>query len=280
MPDTQHPSELMHVADTAADVPRRILWTGGWDSSFLLLDAVLTRGHAVAPLYVNSATRRSTGAELDAMERMRAAVARDFGTAAAGRIAPLAVFAQDDIPAAPDIDAAAAEIRRIKPDFGVQYPWLAAFARWQNLDGAEMALHGFPESPSATMTLLTPYLETTPEGIRVAPAHRDGPWGVMFGAFAFPLKGLTKPDMATMARAGGFLDVLELARFCHRSGIGDAPCGVCVPCQDAMGMGMGYRLGWQGRLRYRLKTAPLLAPARRMRRAILDMVEQRGSVSR
>jgi hypothetical protein len=48
-----------------------LLWTGGWDSTFRLIDLALTRKFRVQPYYLLDVSRRSTGHELLAMTRLR-----------------------------------------------------------------------------------------------------------------------------------------------------------------------------------------------------------------
>ena len=66
----------------------QLLWTGGWDSTFQLLNLLLREGAVVTPWYVIDAERRSTGVELDTMRRLRGELARQFPEART-RLRPL-----------------------------------------------------------------------------------------------------------------------------------------------------------------------------------------------
>ena len=48
-----------------------LLWTGGWDSTFQLLQLLLIHRRRVTPLYLIDAERRSTGVELLTMKRIK-----------------------------------------------------------------------------------------------------------------------------------------------------------------------------------------------------------------
>ncbi|MFO7857943.1 MAG: hypothetical protein R6V11_03385, partial [Ectothiorhodospiraceae bacterium] len=51
--------------------PRRVFWTGGWDSTFRVLDLVLHQGEHVVPFYVRDETRQSIEQETRVMDRLR-----------------------------------------------------------------------------------------------------------------------------------------------------------------------------------------------------------------
>src|SRR5687768_2173151 len=51
--------------------PVKLLWTGGWDSTFRLLDLLLVKKRAVQPYYIISRSRQSCEMEIKTMEKIR-----------------------------------------------------------------------------------------------------------------------------------------------------------------------------------------------------------------
>src|SRR5688572_22265978 len=56
------------------DTPVVLLWTGGWDSTFRLLQLLLAQRLPVEPLYLLDDTRASSKVEIATVERLRAAI--------------------------------------------------------------------------------------------------------------------------------------------------------------------------------------------------------------
>ena len=61
----------MMTEKTLGVEPTKILWTGGWDSTFQLLQLVFIQNRSVIPFYLIDEPRQSTGMELFAMEKIR-----------------------------------------------------------------------------------------------------------------------------------------------------------------------------------------------------------------
>lgn len=68
---------MIVMKETIHDVePIKMLWTGGWDSTFQLLQLLFVQKRRVAPFYLIDEPRQSTGMELLAMEKYERAFAR------------------------------------------------------------------------------------------------------------------------------------------------------------------------------------------------------------
>jgi len=215
-----------------AQAPAHLLWTGGWDSTYRLLDLVFVRDHPVRTYYVVDEGRPSHQKEIGATDRISAAV-----RARTGKEVPKPVIVNlTEI--APDAEVCSAFERLVSHLYlGPQYEWLARFAhQFGPEDGLELCIHRDDR--------VYPILKSMRSG---GPLARDT--SVVFGGFRFPLLELTKLDMQDQAVKAGFADILETTWFCHRGG--RSPCGTCAPCRYAIAEGMGRRVGWRGRLRNR-----------------------------
>lgn len=239
----------MGTAKVAGDAVQ-LLWTSGWDSTFRLLSALVLEDATVQPHYIADRQRRSTDAELRAMEKIRSALARSR-PGSERRVLPLIVAELAEIP--PD-EQTRARFERLaaRGPIGSQYEWIARYAHAASLSDLELSIHR-DDRARAHLEGHVEKLDEPFPGRRVSPSYRlsDAARGTdlaLFERFTFPVYDLTKLDMRALAQQHGFLEILELSWFCHRP-LGDVPCGLCNPCLDAVKEGMAYRLPRISRLR-------------------------------
>lgn len=115
----------------ASFAPVNLLWTGGWDSSFRLLQLLLLHGRRVVPWYLVDETRASARNELAAMQRIRERLFQEHPHTRS-LLEPLrrhdvARIAQD-----PTISAAHA-LLATERFLGNQYDWIARFCKQQDI---------------------------------------------------------------------------------------------------------------------------------------------------
>lgn len=247
--------------------PLDVLWTSGWDSTFIVLEAVLLQSRAVRPHYVVDPDRPSTRREIDTMRAIHGALA-DRDPAAAGRLAPVRLIAKADIPADPRVDAWAARLAA-RTHVAPQYAWLSRYAR---TCAAPLAL-GIIRRSGGLRDVIGPELEDGPDGgRRLRPEVSDEAFE-LFRPFVFPTIELSKVEMHERARATGLLPLLAMSWFCHEPRRNGDPCGFCPPCHDARHQDMGWRLTsgarWRGRL---IDAAPGGFLKRVVRKAIRTLV--------
>jgi hypothetical protein len=222
--------------------PAQLLWTGGWDSTFRLLDLVLNQNRAVQPYYVVDRRRRSTPIELATMERIKRVLA-DMDTKAITLIGDTRITEKDDILPDPIITAS---YERIKSEghFGSQYDWLPRYVRQNNIEGAELS---WQKGDRGYARLLNS-LEWNGDAMVLAekPASPDHE---IFRPFRFPLVHRTKRDMMEIAMRTGFIHLMNITHFCFNPDRKGRACGVCTPCSLAIEEGMGQRIPWHGHAR-------------------------------
>jgi len=248
-----------------ADAWTHVLWTGGWDSTFRLLQLAVVRERAVQPHYVIDTGRPSALHELRAIHAIREGLAQVCADAAK-RIAPMHIVSIHDI--APDafVSARYARLRQRAP-LGPQYDWLARYVRQFGLRGLELCIHVDDKAEA----FVRPHVERH--------ESRDGdawwvlgsgaavdPDLVLFADYRFPLLRASKVEMRERARAQGLLPLMLRTWFCH-SPRGDAPCGRCNPCVHTVDEGMAERLPGAALRRYR--AARLRVRLRKAARALL-----------
>lgn len=228
------------------------LMTGGWDSTFRLLQLLLIEKRAVQPVYIIDSKRWTLIQELKAMAGIKKATLTRFPDAAP-LLLPTRMYHRQDIQPDPDIEHAYAQLMK-RAQFGAQYEWIARAAKQFGLTDAELCIEKGIERPAGFRAAAKDTLAMCEDGSMRVPESRKGtPEHTFLGVFSFPIYTITKQEMRDIAREHGFLDILELAWFCHRPNILGQACGTCNPCQLVMTEGMSYRVPAPGRLRFYAK---------------------------
>lgn len=252
------------VSPDRASSEVNLLWTGGWDSSFRLLQLLLVHKRAVSPHYLSDSTRSSTRTELDAMERIRNHLFEKYPDTRR-LLGPLRQFDVADL--VPDGRTQEAFGRIAKETFiGSQYEWLARYCVQQGIAPLELSA-GY--RGGRIQKIVEPFVRRDDsEGFatyRFGPEHRDTKEFAIFGGFSFPLFELNKLETAKIAEERGWLETLKLTSFCHKSRNGMEPCGYCNPCLYAVDEGFGWRIPRRNRIKgafYRAFIRPMKAPAK------------------
>lgn len=228
-----------------------LLWTGGWDSTFRLLQLLFDSDVEVQPWYLLDRPRVSTPREQRAMADILEAL-RKAEPARAARVRPVRTVTVDTLQPAPDVSEMASRLR-----LGSQYEWLARFAREYGLDGLELSVES---RPGRVQAMLGPVLDLvpTPAGMvprvstkRIAAGAEDSDL-LLFAPFAFPIIHVTKRGMLEEARRRGWEPYLAHTWFCHKPK-GGRPCGSCDPCLIAVEEGFAGRIPVLRRIRPRLR---------------------------
>ena len=266
---TMH-AEQVDSAARSDPRPVDLLWTGGWDSSFRLLQLLLQHRREVVPHYLLDPTRSSTRAELEAMERIRTALL-DKHPHTRALLRPLRTV--DIALLAPDAVITDAFQKIVGERFiGSQYDWLARFCK--QLGIAELELAAGHRGGRIQGIIGPMVVRTTDNGYvsyRLDRAHADTKEFAVFGGFSFPLFELNKQETGTIAAEQGWLDVLRLSWFCHKPRNGNEPCGYCNPCLYAVDEGFGWRIPRRNRIKgvfYRALVRPMKAPAKAVLRQL------------
>ncbi|BDU15204.1 hypothetical protein [Lysobacter auxotrophicus] len=248
------------------DTTVNLLWTGGWDSTYRLLQLLLRHRVRVAPWYLEDPTRPSTQIEIATMARITSALHQRFPHTRE-LLQPLRRAAVTDIDVDDDIADALREIRRTM-FIGSQYAWLPAFCRRESLDGMELGVH-VDDKVQAVLRDCSEEFDH-PAGfrsIRVDPARAGTAERVLFGRFTFPLFRVDKRDIERDALDAGWGELMEMTWFCHKP-VRGRPCGFCPPCVYTIEEGLARRVPQSRRMLsffYRSVALPLKTSLRQMR---------------
>jgi hypothetical protein len=232
--------------------PVNLFWTGGWDSTFRLLQLLIQQSRKIQPYYIIDPDRLSTGAELNAMQNIKRHV---FAQKPQTREYLLPTIFKEliDIPPNPELVAAYERIKK-HSHIGIQYDWLARFCDEIGIKGIELC---FIRGGSGSQ-ILKPFLvrlDSDGEPIyTVSELFHGSDEYELFHFYRFPVITLTKLDEQNIARNEGFFDLLSLSWFCHKPLANLQPCGVCTPCRIAIEAGLGWRIPRWSHIRYYLYT--------------------------
>lgn len=206
--------------------PVHLLWTGGWDSTFRLLQLLLVERRPVRPIYLIDPGRDSTLLEIRAMEAIRGGVLDRLDDPEL--LAPTEVHVRTQFRAPPELVRAHEDLAR-RVHVGDQYLWLAAAAESLNWQGVELAMERYEGGPSPLQCLIFD------ESGRL----NDSRDAQLFRYWSFPVLHLTKAQMRDLAQEHGFLDLLLQRWFCFTPVAGRA-CGLCRPCRLAHREGVSF----------------------------------------
>jgi len=232
----------------------QLLWTGGWDSTFRVLQLLLIEQRVVQPYYVIDRLKRrpAVPAERQAMSRIRELLEKQYPDASP-RLRPTVECAYADISANAQITNAFEQCLTFG-FVGGQYEWLARFCAEREIGDMELSIHRDDKARELIADLIDASRTKLDDAFAQDPRYK------VFHYFRFPLFDTTKEQMRADARGAGFEELMHLTWFCHRPIKGEA-CGVCNPCIYTIEEGLGDRVPAAGQRRYRFRIMPRLRHA-------------------
>lgn len=198
-----------------------ILWTGGWDSTFRMIQLAI-KGANVQPYYIIDTDRISSLKEIKQIHRIKEALLAKYKDC---NIRDIKLIELGTIKV--DEKFKNAYQRLLKDSFmGSQYVWIAALA--EQVEGLELSIHKDDKAEYFARKLLSDS------------AKNDSDEQIIFGNLKFPILDYTKLEMEEEANLSNDLDILYKSWFCFRP-INNTPCGICNPCIYSIQEGMGKR---------------------------------------
>jgi hypothetical protein len=222
-----------------------VLWTGGWDSTFRVLQLVIINKIPVQSYYIVDPFRWSLVQELKAMSRVKE-ILRHRYPQVSNLLLPTILFDKTDIREDRQI---ADSVIGLRNKLGGQYEWLAMWAKQAGIKDLELVIEQ-TDSQIGCLPVVKSFLKNTENGNVVDDKYAGTPEHDLFRYFLFVTTDVSKLDMLRIARENDFADILELSWFCHRPKFSSLPCGTCNPCKATKHKGLGYRLGVYGNIAY------------------------------
>jgi len=227
-----------------------LLWTGGWDSTYRLLEILAQTQRNIQPHYIVDRERTSWDLEMEAMDRLRSAVA-ERRPEWAGRVRETWVTERREIVRDAEIERAFATIRAGEY-IGQQYCWLARYASMRGVLGLELCIESTDAAGRQIRDKVREVPGSDPPLYELVPAvsGRDRAVAKLFGWFRFPLVHRDKKDMEIAIERAGAWPIMAGTWFCHQPVLARYPCGTCRPCVYVVNKGQAWRIGRIGRIRF------------------------------
>jgi hypothetical protein len=211
--------------------PIYCLWSGGWDSTFRILQLVILEKKEVQPIYVYDKRRKSKNYELHAIRRVLMALLAQFRESYS-LVKPVKIISKS---ALRNYSEYTGYFKRFDEEYklGVQYLWFARLCRQYGFKEMEVCFIRHSGDTTPAFNLL---LESQKEGVGHECRVVDHPGHTsleLFRSFRFPTIHLTKVEMVEMARTHGFHSLLQLSWYCFSPLPNGEPCGECHPCKIA-----------------------------------------------
>ena len=224
-----------------------ILWTGGWDSTFRVVELSFQEVE-IYPIYVLDPSRHSYKREIEAMRNITDALQKKPLTKA--NIHDVEIIERADIPQDAEITGAYRDIAR-KTNLGPQHEWLARLGKIR--PGMEIGTEAGSVETSRILDSIYTYGDVSFEnGVGfLNPEKSSKEIMLVLGSFRFPIITRTELDMLEQVKQWGYEDVMKLIWFCHVPNRGE-PCGCCHPCDVKMESGMSFLLPPKAQKRYRI----------------------------
>lgn len=230
-----------------------ILWTGGWDSTFRILQ-LSTKNLTIQPYYLKD-NRPCEHLELDTVKN----ITEDIRSRKETKCVLNNVIAID-VPSLAVDETITASYNKLTADFnrdtnldlGTQYEWLARFAK--SVETLDLSI----EKGTKPIAAIKRYgaLEKVYD-IEIGAYYKidksNSPQHIIdvFGQYRYPLVEYSKLDMKKEAEENGFIQIMNKTWFCHRP-INNKPCGACNPCIATLEEGFEYRFSSESIERYKM----------------------------
>jgi 7-cyano-7-deazaguanine synthase in queuosine biosynthesis len=225
----------------------KLLWTGGWDSTFQLLQLMIIHRRQVTPFYVINEERLSSGLEILAMMRIKDRILEEYPHTQE-LIQPTQYFSGEDIPQDLKITEAFQSVFKEK-FMGTQYEWLARFCKANGITDIQLCIHLDDKAHFVVEQVVSESTDGFQTIFRVDQKFYEMNEFILFRYFSFPIFKLSKIQMSAIANEKGWGEIMDMTWFCHEPTSKMNPCGICNPCLYTIEEGLSRRIPIRSRVR-------------------------------
>lgn len=227
-----------------------ILWTGGLDSSFRVIE-LSQMEIIISPYYIVDPVRKSLSYELKAINAITNIIRRHPKTRAI--LLDIKKIYLEEINSDALITDAFNRLHT-KYTIGHQYDLIARYAL-QNDIRLEMSLEKSDRSKAMNCILSETHLISFVDGeyqvLRIDCARSGSDGCAIYSHIDLPnsLWNMTKKEEVERLTKIGHRDTIKHTWFCHFP-VWGMPCGHCNPCRDSINEGLSFRVPLLGRILY------------------------------
>lgn len=214
-----------------------ILWTGGWDSSYRVIELSRMRV-SIQPVYILDERRASNQRELNSIQTITDMLKARQETVA--DFLPLQIENVNKLAKNEHIDEVTQKLRE-QYDWGIQHNWTAKVALKYPM--IEMCIEKVVKGYMPTREIIRDHgkLVETEMGLVVDQENSDDILITALGNIRLPVFEITEQQMRDNIQAWGYEDVMKNIWFCHNP-IDGKPCGLCSPCHTKFDSKMEFLL--------------------------------------
>ena len=212
--------------------PAKVLWTGGWDSTFRVCQLVLNEQRPVQPIYMLD-NRSWRFFELETIDRIWHRVRERSEKPLLLQRVTIYPFSRRSTPE-PSLKACYDRLLERHSKLGIQYLKLATIAKELGLDGLELSWARGEIDENVVQALFLDPDENLEQ-------RTESDEAMLFSPFNMPTLRYTKADMRRLAEVSGWLDLMRTTWFCQAP-VRGKPCGSCHSCEYAKQSGEPFEV--------------------------------------
>jgi hypothetical protein len=226
-----------------------LLWTGGWDSTFQLLQLLIVYRNCVVPYYIIDTERKSIHIEIQTMKRIKDKLFTEYPFTRE-LLQPTRFYSVSDILPDPKISMAYQSILKNR-HLGLQYEWIARFCKEHSISNMQLSIQKHIKPNKASLSD-QPIFTISTDGLRdvyiIDSKFKKKDEYVLFRYFCFPIINTSKLQMAAISKKNGWDMIMLKTWFCHNPTCNIKPCGKCKPCLIAIKENFGWRIPYIRRI--------------------------------
>lgn len=242
----------MNIIDRNKTV--NLFWSGGWDSTFRLLQLLIIYKKKVQPYYIIDEERKSISEEIKAMYEIKKLLFRMFPRT---RELLLPTIYKELIEVK-QIDGFRESFKEVqkKIKIGDQYEWLPRFCYNEGIQDMEVGLEllTYRYEDNKVLNLIKENLVKHDDGFgsyyRLNENFKNNDLQNLFGNLNFSLFDRTKLQMENISKEYGFDEIMKITWFCLAPTIFSNPCGKCGSCRTVYNEGIRWRIPFTAKIRY------------------------------
>ena len=224
----------------------QVFYTGGWDSTYMMILLSRREGIEIQPIYIINPKRKSSHIEQKSIQAILKALRLHHATKA--KILSAKKVESSEIPKDQAITKARQTLNA-DTSLGYQYDFLARYAK--DHGPCYLGIESTEKGTDIATVTINKYGKLKKVGRHYIVDQKKSAevLNLVFKDFVFPIIDITEPEMLANIKKWGYEDVMGKIWFCH-SPIHGEPCGMCRPCENKMKSRMDFLMPERSKKRY------------------------------